>query len=280
MKNRLLTIALLFAAVSVSACVGESGTHIGNPPLASVGFELRVTGGTDPTAPLAFADGNGTQFELSSAQAYVRNIRLDLPSGTTCADVAEDVGGARCESSEGEPRIVIDGPLVVDLVAGTSNPSIEGVRLPNVAYRRIDFRLDDGDPDDGLIGEGSVLDDRSLVADAAFSYAGQAATLRLALEFNEDIRVDDVGGLSPQTGSDVLVLLDVTDWLSGLPVTSCLDSGDLEISGGVLVIDGDAGDDDCDDFDDFIKENIKGSGRAESDDDDDDDGNDDDGDDD
>jgi hypothetical protein len=274
MKNRLLTLSLLLAAAT-TACVGESGTHIGNPPLASVGFELRVTGGTDPAAPLAFADGNGTQFQLSSAQAYVRNIRLDLPAGTTCADVVDDTVGARCEASEGEPRIVIDGPLVVDLVAGTSTPSIESVRLPNLAYRRIDFRLDDGDPDDGLIGEGSALDDRSLVADAAFTYAGQATTLRLALEFNEDVRVDDVGGLSPQTGSDVLVLLDVTDWLSGLPVTSCLDSGDLEITGGVLLLDDDAGDDDCDDFDDFIKENIKGSGRAESDDDDDDDDDDD-----
>ena len=85
----------------------------------------------------------------------------------------------------------------------------------------------------------------------------------MALDFTQDAVFEDLGGVSVQegVGNEVLLLLDVADWFSQLPLTECLDDGDLELTGGALVLADDAGG--CSDIENTIKDAIKDSGQLD-----------------
>jgi len=261
-----LTALIGTLLLATTACEGESGTHIGNPPATSVGFQMLVTTSHDDGG-LSFEDDTGVVYQLTSAHAYVRDIEFDLPDGQSCEAIEPGLaGGARCDDSEaGRPKIVVDGPFAVDLIAGTSTPSIDDVRVPLLTYRRIDMRLVDADPDDGVVDEGDALVDRSLVARANFDYMSTPLELELSLRFNEDVRFEHDDGVAPPDDGSLLALLDVALWLDDLPIGDCLDDSELDVSGGRLVVDDDtSGGGDCSDIENTVKDNIKDSGALDA----------------
>lgn len=244
------TLLISLAPLALLACEGETGTHIGNPPVTSTGLGFLVAGDQSPS--LTFADRDGLEFELTSASATVRDIELNLPDDTRCADVRESLaGGATCSND----KIRIEGPWLVDLVTGEADPSLERVRIPTLSYERADFRIEDDD------------DRVSFAARADFEYMQTPLELRLALRFNEDARLEAPGGVEPPEHGQLTLLLSVTDWLDGVPIGGCLDSGDLEAVGGVVLIaDDDPPGGECDDVEDVIKDQIKESGQLRADD--------------
>lgn len=172
----------------------------------------------------------------------------------------DDNGGAGgVDDSPNSAKLRIAGPFVVDLVSRTATPSLAGIQIPALTYRRVDMRIDDGDPDDGLIGAGSALDDRSWVSELAWRRDGQDYTVAMSLKFNEDVRIEPAGGVTLEPGDDLLVLFDATRWLGGLPLARCLDDGSLTAAGGKIVLDDRA---DCGDVEGVLKDAIKRSGRA------------------
>lgn len=104
-----------------------------------------------PTA-LAFQSSDGASFTLTQARIHLRDIRLDLPKGIKCADVIGPTNGVTCKGSDsggsGSGTLVVDGPLVVDLMTGVSTPDLSGVVIPAGNYKRIDFRLEEGHADE------------------------------------------------------------------------------------------------------------------------------------
>jgi hypothetical protein len=255
----------LFAALllALTACGDEqTGTHIGNP---TAGFALTVVS-TEPSAPAGrptFRDDGGLVYTLSHARTYVRDIELYLPVGTTCADIAAELAGATCGPDEsGGFKLDIRGPFVVDLVARETTPRrLETVRLPALTYRRVDVRIDEGDPDDGVISASDELNERSLVARADFEYQGVAVVLEVALRFNEDVRFEDPSGVAVSEAQSLLAELDAAAWLEGLALGDCLDDGELVVENGRLVIDDRAGSGECSDVEGRVRANVEASGR-------------------
>jgi hypothetical protein len=246
----------------LAACGETTGSDIGNPA-AGILFQVTSSLTSAESDAVTFEDDSGTLFTLTHARAYLRNIQLELPGATPCRNVEELLaGGAVCHDQN---KIEIPGPIAVDLLNDTSTPDISDVRIPALAYRRIDFRLDDGDPDDGVIEENDELNNLTLVARADFRSDGQDLELLLMLRFNEDVRFDQEDTLQIPEGGDLLVQLDVARWLNGIPVIDCIRDGNLSIDDGRVVIDEDSrGSGSCSGVEGDIKQNIKDSGEISS----------------
>lgn len=219
----------------------------------TVSIDFQAVTGSSTAGPGAIVrDEAGTSFTLTSAQVHLRDIELDVPDGSSCDDVA----AAGCVAD----TIKIQGPFVIDLLTGVSDPPLEDVSIPAGTYKRIDFRIDDGQPSQGLVGAGDPLDNRSMVATASFLYESQPVTLSLSLRFNEDVRVEDPAGID--VSGDAAALLTTFDagvWLDGLDIVECLRRGDLAIVGGAVTVDDDttAGSGACSEIETLLKHNIK-----------------------
>lgn len=252
---------IAIVASTTMACGGIGGSGFIGVQLAAISSESTASGELQAT------DDGGTTYQLSAGAIYVRHIELDLPDGQRCTAIADDLAGATCDASPGgsSDKISIDGPFVVDLVTKTATPSLADVRIPAGTYKRVDVRIDDGDPADGLIQAGAPLDDHSLVAEANFTYAGSPTTLKLSLKFNEDVRFERPAGVSVSgEGAKLLAALDIAKWFSGLDISDCLDRDDLSIVDGTLLIDDNtSGGGNCSMIENAIKESIKRSSQLD-----------------
>jgi hypothetical protein len=253
MKRLRNSIILALLPFPLLACSGGAGDGAG----FSIRAVSRATGSSGSS--LGVADEGGTSFGLGSALLHLRHIQLDLPRGMTCAEVEDGLAGATCRSDE---KIHIDGPMAVDLVTGAVVPDLGAVVIPAGTYRRIDFRVDDGDPAEGLIEPGSALDDYSFVVEAGFVHEGEAVTLKMSLRFNEDIRIERSGGVTVAPGDDLIATFVVDDWLAGVDIAGCLEDGALAVEDGVVVIDDRAGSA-CGGVENTIKDNMKNSGELD-----------------
>lgn len=251
---RVLRSSLPLLLPVLAACGGADG-----PDSAALVLGLRGVGG----AP-AGLDASGRTFTIDAARAYVRHIALDLPDGQRCA--ALDLGpGYRCDSSGsgGRDQVRAEGPFVIDLVARTSAPPLPSAPLPAGPWRRVDVRLDDGDPADGLVSAGDPLDDQTLVASGRFDHDGRSTPFDLRLRFNEDARFERPEGvvLGADGAAGLALELDVAGWFSQLSLTDCLDDGDLELRDGRLVLEDGRGS--CSDVENQLKEAIKRSAQLD-----------------
>lgn len=252
-KNRihLLATALLFAA-----CSSESGG-------AGIAMSALTSDGATPVP----TDRTGTAFTLQQGLLHLRHIELDLPRGQRCADVSDQLAGATCRDSSTageESKIRIAGPIVVDLVAGTSTPSLANVVIPAGSYERVDLRVDDGVPSQGVVEPGSPLDDNSFAVIATFQHRGAEATLDLRLNFDEDIRIEQPGGVAVAPGDDLVARFAAANWLANVNLGACVDT--LTASAGRYVVD-DRNDGACSGIEDTVKRAMKESGDLDSSDD-------------
>jgi hypothetical protein len=138
-----------------------------------------------------------------------------------------------------------------------TTPDLSSLRLPPGNYKRIDFRLDEARA--GEVAANEPLVGYSLLVKASFTRDGADNTLDLKLKFNEDARIQSATGVMVNETDGLLALLKPQKWLEGLPVASCLQSGDLQISSNVLLLD-DRARGACGDAENIVKNNIKNSG--------------------
>ncbi|WNG32166.1 hypothetical protein F0U61_00020 [Archangium violaceum] len=252
------------AALAVTACGGEGASlRFSVNESQSTAASALVRGAETPapaeTAP-TFRSSDGVTFTLTEARIHLKDIRLDLPQGTKCAEVRGLLSGATCkggESGSGSGTVLIPGPLIVDLMTGTTTPDLSGLRLPAGTYKRIDFRLDKAKADE--VASGEPLVDYSLLVKARFTRENTDNTLDLKLGFSEDARFESATGVEVGADDALLALLKPQAWLEGLPVATCLEKGDLEITSNVLHLD-DQAKGDCSGAEDTVKRNIKNSG--------------------
>lgn len=239
-----LTIAL---ALALPACGSEDG----------VGFAVRASTAapSGPSDLLQLTDDGDTTFTLTAGRLHLRDIEFDLPDGVHCEDIAEGLVGATCEAedsgnSSGD-KIRVAGPFDIDLITGIATPSLADVSLPALAYSRIDFRVDD-DPNDV-----------SFAVTANFEHGGEALALSLSLDFNEDIRIEHPGGVAVDADTDLIASFVVDNWLGGVDVGACLESGDINREGDTVIIDESSTSGACSDIEDTIKSNMKTSGQLD-----------------
>lgn len=258
------TTLLSAAALALSACGSGDGAslHFSVRDRVSTASAIHHTAQAAEPAPdpLTFQSADGVTLQLTQARIHLRDIRLDLPQGTKCADVLGLTAGAECKGSDsggtGSGTLVVRGPIVVDLMTGVTTPDLSGLVIPAGNYKRIDFRLEEGHLDELPAGE--PLIGYSLKVSANFTQeAGKK--LELALKFSEDARFESATGVEVPEGGKLIAMLQPTRWLTGLPLGACMAKGDVAIEGDTVRID-DRASGECSGAEDLVKRNIKTSG--------------------
>jgi len=221
-----------------------------------VGIEVRASTSDGDTGPssLELVDDGGATYEISSSRVFLRHIELDLPDGASCADIEDQLVGAECDDSpDDSDKIRIPGPFDVDLVTGVSTPSLADVSIPAGTYQRIDFRVEDD------------ANDVSFAVTAAFEHEGEALTLELELDFNEDIRIEQPGGVEVTADSDLIAEFVVSNWFGGVDIGSCIEEAEVEMDGSTVHIREGSTSGACSAIEDTIKKNMKESGQLDRD---------------
>ncbi len=243
MNLRFLPLSL--AVLGACAESPDTGSHIGNP--ASIEFGVvrsELTESDADEAAVVMTDASGTVFSVRAAEIDVRDIKLDLPDGVVCAQVVDVLEGAECEPAEGpgeEAEIAIDGPFLVDLLAAEALPSLEAVVIPALDYTRVDYRVRSDA-------------ETSFRVEAEFIYNEQTLVLDLALDINEDARVENPDLVLEPNGT-LSVGLNPELWLQNVDITGCLNAGTLIVAEGRVSVDEESA---CE-VQDLVKTNVKSS---------------------
>ncbi len=241
------------------ACGAETGNGLGpTVTLRATQSGSGLHAAQDPPV-LRGADAQGTPLSVAHARVSVKRIELEKQVGGEACREADFVDSGFSVTCDGD-KLRIEGPIVVDLMTGASTPSLERVVLPAATYQRVDVRLEQARAGDVLMA-GDPLIGATLVADGELDYRGQPTPYDLALKFNEDARFESSTGVTvSEAGAEqLLLLLDVTQWFAAVPLTGCLDDGDLTIEGGrIHVIDKGRR---CSDVEKQLKDAIKGSSK-------------------
>ena len=245
------TLAASLLIPLLSACVdGPARVHIS------------LTGVSNQVAAksLDASDAEGAPVLIDSAFANVRHIQLDIPEDSEGCVEEELEAPVLCESG----KVVVEGPFVFDLMTGASTPSLDEVTLPSGTYKRIDVRLDDAEPSDGLVEEDDAMAELSLLVRGAVDVDGDLVEFGLALQFNEDARFEEQGGILVEGDSTLPLSLNVAEWFDGVDLAACIASDEIEPGdNGVYWIDEDVSGGDCSDVERDLKENIKESGQID-----------------
>ena len=251
----LIKVLSMFAlTIMLSACA-EKNVSGG---IGGSGFQVELT---SDTSALTLEDEGGTPLSITKAEVYVRDIELDLPDDLSCEDLTGTLTEASCTSDQ---KVVISGPRVINLITGSSRPSLSGVVIPAGLYKRVDIRLDDGKVNGGLIMSGDPLDDKTLAVEADLNLHEVTTRLSLMLKFNEDLRIEDPEGVYVEDGEALLTQLNVAHWFKNIDLASCLNDLEVERDDGVLIIDDDEQlEGECAGIENMIKRHIKESGQLD-----------------
>jgi hypothetical protein len=172
-----------------------------------------------------------------------RRNSIETSKGLTCADAAfVSQAGITCEEEQEEEdgstvtksKIKVAGPILFDLVKGTSTPSLAEISIPSGSYREAEFRFG---PVCNMGGEttitlnGTMLDSNSV-----------AHPFELNLEYEEELEIDspsDIQVLENQAnGLFASIVLD--HWFAAVDFVGCIDDGDLVETLGVIQINKDS----------------------------------------
>ncbi len=225
-SGRLALVLSLLLAASGLGCGAETGNG-----MTSVRLALEST---DSANTLQGSDLQGSVLAIEAAQGSLQDIELFFEEGTVCGDfeLPEQERIGKCEGN----KLTIEGPLVTDLVAGDSNPSLDSIVIPATTYRRVDVRFERARPEDGLIDGSHPLANKTLVATGELTSSGSTRSLEIALDFNADAKFESEGGITLEEdgANELLLSLDVAKWFSTLSITEC---STQEGGSGTLVID-------------------------------------------
>jgi len=214
MKNLLIGLAMATLLLVVTGCSKDpAGSSSFKMSVANSAVAKPSAGNSAPAVPVTFTDGTYT-YTVTEARINVRDFGFD-PS----ADV-----------SSSADKVEIAGPFVFDLYNNTASPSLPSFDLPAGNYQRLDIRFDDADAADGVLAAGDELLNNSMIVKGTYTNGGAVnSTFSILLKFNEDLRLEPVGGIVVDTGAsvDVLMNLRVTDWLkdsygNAISLTGCI----------------------------------------------------------
>lgn len=272
MKPIVYLLSLALVSLPLLGGCGEGGLKTGNgantPQISLEATSSNVAAPATTQArgvpgELVGFDQQNTRFVVESARASVSEIEIELPGVLDCGDFDENEVDddesvvVQCE----DDSVEIDGMLVADLVNRTFTPAIPQLPFPIATYEYVRVQFE---PADQLPGT-DPLSNLTIYATGRFHYDGSDRTFEFALDFSESATFEDMLGVPfGDLGETLRLRLDVADWFSALPITDCLDNGDLMlVNDHLLLSDGSGG---CSDIENALKTAISGSSELDSDD--------------
>lgn len=254
-KNLVVSAMVIHSSVAcseASSTVTEFGT---------VDMNLVLGNGQGQSSSDASTEVAGLHAE--TALAFVRHIEFYLPEGD-CAPT-EQAGDAGSDAGEGEcsDKLRVEGPWVIDLMTGSATPSMDEIRVPAGAYRRVDVRFEDADKNAAKgLEVPEPLVDWTLVATGAYDGAA-APNFDMKLKFNEDARFQSESGIvvSANGAQEMVMALDVQRWLSVVSLDDCFEKERLAVVDDVLMIEDESKR--CNAVENAIKEVMKHPNRLD-----------------
>lgn len=272
-----LTISLLF----LIECTG--GTGEGNPEFGIVSVSLGAKAGqAGIPSPAGMAsrslsksaandtllvfDAGNAPYALHHIYAHIDRIEIERPKGVPCRSTDSVV----CTDS----TVIVSGPRFIDLLKSPSPLILDKFPLPLGSYNRMKVRFsklaDTGDVT--VPAEYLPLVGHSILMRGSFAYNGVPnRNLSIYLDIDEAFEFRSFAGLTvatdlPYNWAGVFL---AGGWLRNLGIRNCLDSNQipLEPDGGLVIDSGTA----CNDLEDSIKVNLRGSTVFELEDEEDDD---------
>lgn len=223
--NMTLITTLGLSTLALAGCFGggdenngSATSHLSMLVQNNAGLNKPVVAGVSSAAvaPIQFSD-NVTTFTITEARMHVRDIRFD----TSTSDLVA-----------GE-TYTVTGPFVMDLLDGSALPSDIAFSAPEGNYQRVDIRVDEANPGDGIVADTDELVGNALIIKGTHNYnsGANAGTFTITVKVTEDIRLEPTNGIiiDSDTGANVVLNYRVTDWLEDsanpgamIDVTSCI----------------------------------------------------------
>lgn len=228
--DKALVAAVMVIHNSVACSeVASSAKEFGTVDVNLVLGEAGVPSPSDAASPGAVG------LRAETALAFIRHVEFYLPEGQ-CA--GGEVGSPDASDSGCQDKIRVEGPWVVDLMTGVATPSMDQIRVPAGAYRRVDVRFEDADKN---AANGIVVPDElhSWTLVATGEYAGEAAAaFDMRLKFNGDARFQSQAGIvvSAEGAREMTMALDVERWFSVVSLDDCFAKDRLTVADDVLLI--------------------------------------------
>ncbi|MCB0221413.1 MAG: hypothetical protein KDH09_17075 [Chrysiogenetes bacterium] len=272
MKQFLCILMVICTSIPLAGGCGDGGLKTGNGITQSPQISLEATS-SNPVATLSKSatraidgtligyDQQGTKFVVESARASVHEIEVELPGPLDCNDFDEnevddnEFVTVSCEADS----VSIEGSMVADLVNRTLTPMVPELPFPIASYTHGSVQFE---PAENLPSM-DPLSDITFHATGRFDYDGSERTFEFALDFSGESFFENLTGVPfGDLGETLRLQLDVASWFAALPITTCLDDGDLTLTDNhLLIADGMGG---CSDVENGLKSAIVGSGELES----------------
>lgn len=178
---------------------------------------------------LPIRDMGMLEYGVESALLVVDRVQFMLQ---TPGSVEEDAVGTGL-GYDGK-SITLDGPFVFDAIAGTVEPAIDDVLLPQTGYSGIKLHINQN--------HSSEVIPYAIVIAGTFTYGGEERRFSLNLKTNVNAVYQNSGGVFDLVGEDAAalrVVFDASLWLQSVGLGTCIDSGWIPLdTGGNLVVDG------------------------------------------
>ncbi len=270
MKIRIHHLLLAACVALGSAACGKEGTWTGNgiSPSDILILDgkgvfadidaLMVSTESDGESPLIH-DAQGTEFRITAALASVDRIAFRLAETDSCGEFQEVFENRYYTCLNGFVRI--NGPFQIDLLTGQFTPSLGNLPVPLSNYQWMELVFEQGDAAVSPVEDGSPLIGRSIWVEGIYGDPEDGIAFELPVTREFGVRV--YGPLSQPKAGVIDFILDGDAWLAGLPVTDCVDEGDLTVSDDLLVLENGTGD--CSTLENDIVEAIEGSGSVNTD---------------
>ncbi len=190
-------------------------------------------------------------------------------------DSTDDSADERGEvENETEDHLKFTGPFIVDLLTGTSVPSIADLTVPSGVYTSVEVKVEPLPLESTAVAADDPLLGQGLVVKGTYDDGVSVREFLVASRIDKDIEFKPLEGFTISEAlalNEIIVTFDVNAWFQGINIGACLDSGAPTIdANGVALITDETPGDACA-FKDLLEQNIEQSGTAEVDDDESDD---------
>jgi hypothetical protein len=219
---------------SSSSPTVAGGTGAGNPAVIAMIADTADTAGLpkvsaqtvrsqDGPKLLIIKDQAGLVFAIS--EAYVMAQRISFPAPDTDCEPSETEAPLTCDGSD----IVLDVPLVFDLMTGNTSPPVGSFILPTGSYGSATIEMCSTCVSLGTQTGDEKVGQYGVVLRGEFEYRGQTRSVEMLLAAKGKKTFLSIPAVELNGGDTALlaIVLDPHKWLEEYDIARCMDNSDL-----------------------------------------------------